>query len=79
MVAEDVPLSPKFHERKVMVPVDWSVNCTGWFVNTEVGDPVNAATGAAGAVTVMYPALVSVSDPPGPETVRLTLYVPGFV
>ena len=46
----------------------------------DLGEPLKLAVGAGtGSVTVMYPALVSVSEPPGPVTVRATVYVPELV
>ncbi len=56
------------------VPVDELVNWTSRGAFPDNGVPVNEATGATGAgFTVIYPVLISLSDPAEFETVRFTV------
>src|SRR5436309_1313101 len=65
--------SPKFQSHVVMLPVDWSVNCTVNGTWPEVGFAVKFAVGGGGggAVTVMVALLLSL--PPGPVTVSVAV------
>jgi hypothetical protein len=61
----DVVPSPKVHTHDVGELVDESAKVTVSGATPEVGVPVKLAAGATGAaVTVMYPAFVSVLLPP---------------
>ena len=74
LVTVDVPPSPKFHERAVMLPVEESVKVTFRGAVPVVGDALKPATGAVGAgETTMRFVFVSESEPPGPVTVRVTV------
>jgi len=70
-----VPPSPKVHDQLVILPVEPSVKLTVNGLFPLVTLPLKLATGGA-SVTIIYPVFVSVSEPPGPVTVRDTVNVP---
>ena len=71
--AVDVPPSPKVHDQLVTEPLDRSVKLTSSGASPPVGVPLNSAVGPAGGEpTVMYPTLVSPSEPAGPLAVSVT-------
>jgi len=72
-----VPPSPKLQLLDVIEPEEASVKLTANGAVPLVGEPEKLATGGGvGEVAVIKFDFVSVSLPPGPVTVRLTVYVP---
>jgi len=66
--------SPKSHDSDVIEPVDRLLNATDNGAVPLVGEaPKSAAGGCTGEVTVIRFGDVSVLEPPGPVTVRLTV------
>ena len=67
-----MPSLSKSQDQVSMTPVERSVNDTDKGATPLVGDPEKSATGAC-SYTIIYSVYVFVSDPPGPDTVRLTV------
>jgi hypothetical protein len=59
-----------------MGPVDRSVNVTRNGTPPEVGVALNAATGGGRETVIVF---VAVAEPPGPVTVKRTVYIAGVV
>ena len=70
-VVEVVP-SPKFHSLLVILPVEALVNCTTRGLLPLLGAAVKSATGP-GSVNCTKSPIITVSEPPGPETVKPTV------
>ena len=65
--------SPKFQSRLVMLPLDWSVNCTLKGALPEVGFALKFAVGAGGGGVVTWIVRFLLFDPPLPVTVNVTV------
>jgi len=68
----DVP-SPKFQSRLVMLPLDWSVNCTVKGALPDVGLAVKFAVGAGGGGVLTWIVTLLLFDPPLPVTVNVAV------
>jgi hypothetical protein len=68
--------SPKFQVYALISPVDWLVNCTVSGAMPEVGVRLNSAFGGGLTGFSTTTCRRAIEVPPGPVTVRNTLYVP---